>query len=237
MYEESKKELVRICHLLYDKNLVTAADGNVSVRVSKDHILLTPSGKGKGFVEEKDILVLDLEGNLVEGSGKPSREYPMHRAVYEERPEVGAVVHTHPVFATAFAMAGKTVPDCYLIETKVALKGIALAGFAAPGSLALAEQVRAVAAGNDAVLLQNHGALTVGNTLTRAMFTMEEVEFNANIMKLAMDLGRIEEIPADQMAKLMDLRVKMGFPGKHPGYKTEAERAAADPRSTLNTMK
>ena len=127
MYEESKKELVRICHLLYDKNLVTAADGNVSVRVSKGHILLTPSGKGKGFVEEKDILVLDLEGNLVEGSGKPSREYPMHRAVYEERPEVGAVVHTHPVFATAFAMAGKTVPDCYLIETKVALKGIALA--------------------------------------------------------------------------------------------------------------
>ena len=75
MYEESKKELVRICHLLYDKNLVTAADGNVSVRVSKDHILLTPSGKGKGFVEEKDILVLDLDGNLGEGSGMPSREY------------------------------------------------------------------------------------------------------------------------------------------------------------------
>ena len=90
---------------------------------------------------------------------------------------------------------------------------------------------------HDAFMLKNHGALTVGNTLTRAMFTMEEVEFNANIMKIAMELGRIEEIPADQMVKLMDLRVKMGFPGKHPGYKTEEARAKADPNSTLNTMK
>ena len=69
------------------------------------------------------------------------------------------------------------------------------------------------------------------------MFTMEEVEFNANIMKIAMELGKIEEIPADQMVKLMELRVKMGFPGKHPGYKTEADRAAADSKSTLNTMR
>ena len=197
MYEESKKELVRICHLLYDKNLVTAADGNVSVRVSKGHILLTPSGKGKGFVEEKDILVLDLEGNLVEGSGKPSREYPMHRAVYEERPEVGAVVHTHPVFATAFAMAGKTVPDCYLIETKVALKGIALAGYAAPGSLALAEQVRAVAAGNDAVLLQNHGALTVGKNLTDAFQKMEVLECVAKTIIMSRLVGNPVKIPEE----------------------------------------
>ena len=85
-------------------------------------------------------------------------------------------------------------------------------------------------------MLKNHGALTVGNTLNRAFFTMEEVEFNANIMKIAMELGRIEEIPADQMLKLIDLRVKMGLPGKHPGYKTAEERAK-DPASTLNNPK
>ena len=224
MYEESKKELVRICHLLYDKNLVTAADGNVSVRVSKDHILLTPSGKGKGFVEEKDILVLDLEGNLVEGSGKPSREYPMHRAVYEERPEVGAVVHTHPVFATAFAMAGKTVPDCYLIETKVALKGIALAGFAAPGSLALAEQVRAVAAGNDAVLLQNHGALTVGADVITAYYRMETLELFAKISLNARLLGGAQELSRENIDRLISMRQSYRVTGRHPGYKKYSEK-------------
>lgn len=197
MYEEQKRELVRICHLLYEKNLVTAADGNVSVRVSEEHILLTPSGKSKGFVEEGDILVLDLEGHLAEGAGKPSREYPMHRAVYEERPEAGAVVHTHPVFATAFAMAGKTVPDRYLIETKVALKGIALAGYAAPGSDALAEQVRKVAAGNDAILLQNHGALTVGHDLVDAFLKMEVLECVAKTIIMSRLVGDPVAIPEE----------------------------------------
>ena len=197
MYEEQKKELVRICHLKKKKNLVTAADGNVSARVSQEHILLTPSGKSKGFVEEADILVLDLEGHLVEGSGKPSREYPMHRAIYEERPEAGAVVHTHPVFATAFAMAGKTVPDCYLIETRVALKGIALAGYAAPGSLELAEQVRAVAAGNDAILLQNHGALTAGKNLADAFQKMEVLECVAKTIIMSRLVGDPVMIPEE----------------------------------------
>lgn len=197
MYEEQKRELVRICHLLYEKNLVAAADGNVSMRVSGEHILLTPSGKGKGFVEEGDILVLDLEGHLVEGKGKPSREYPMHRAVYEQRPEAGAVVHTHPVYATAFAMAGKTIPDCYLIETRVALNGIALAGYAAPGSIELAENVRALAADNDAILLQNHGALTSGKTLMDAFRKMEVLECVAKTIIMSRLVGEPIKIPED----------------------------------------
>ncbi len=86
---------------------------------------------------------------------------------------------------------------------------------------------------HDAFMLQNHGALTVGNTLTRAFFTMEEVEFNAKIMKYAMELGRIQEISEEKMYELMDLRARFGLPGKHPGYKTAEERAK-NPASTLN---
>lgn len=198
MYERQKEELVRICHLLYDKELVTASDGNISVRVSGEHILLTPSGKSKGFVEAGEILVLDLEGNVVEGSGRASKEYPMHRAVYEECPKAGAIVHTHPVFATAFAMAGKTVPDQYLVETKVMIKGIALAGYAAPGTLALAEKVREKAKGNDAVLLQNHGALTIGKNLTDAFQKMEVLESVAKTIIMSRVIGEPVAIPEEQ---------------------------------------
>lgn len=197
MYEPQKEELVRICHLLYEKDLVTAADGNVSVRVSEKHILLTPSGKSKGFVEVREILVLDPEGNVVEGTGKPSKEYPMHRAIYEKRPEIRAVVHTHPVFATAFAMAGKTVPDQYLVETKAMIRGIALAGYAAPGSLALAEKVREKAVGNDAVLLQNHGALTVGKDLAEAFQKMEILESVAKTIIMSRVIGEPVAVPEE----------------------------------------
>lgn len=197
MYEPQKEELVRICHLLYEKDLVTAADGNISVRVSGEHILLTPSGRSKGFVKAGEILVLDPEGNVVEGTGRPSKEYPMHRAIYEKRPEIRAVVHTHPVFATAFAMAGKTVPDQYLVETKAMIRGIALADYAAPGSLALAEKVREKAVGNDAVLLQNHGALTVGKDLTDAFQKMEILESVAKTMIMSRVIGEPVAIPEE----------------------------------------
>lgn len=197
MYEWEKEGLVKICHLLYDKELVTASDGNISVKVSGEHILLTPSGKSKGFVEADEILVLDMEGNVVEGSGRASKEYPMHCAIYEERPDAGAVVHTHPVFATAFAMAGRTVPDQYLVETKVMLKGIALAGYAAPGSLVLAEKVREKAVGNDAVLLQNHGALTIGKNLTDAFQKMEVLESVAKTIIMSRVLGEPVAIPEE----------------------------------------
>ena len=189
MYEAQRKELAKICHLLYDKNLVSASDGNISIKVSAEHILLTPSGKSKGFVEADEMLVLDLAGNVLEGHGRASKEYPMHRAIYEKRPEAGAIVHTHPVFATAFAMAGKTIPDQYLIETQVMLHGITLAGYAAPGSTALAEKVREKAEGNDAILLQNHGALTIGKNLTDAFEKMEVLESAAKTIIMSKVIG------------------------------------------------
>ncbi len=235
--DEIKQEICEVGHRLYDHGFVAANDGNISVKVGPNEFYCTPTGVSKGSLTPDMIIKIDAEGNRLEGKLKPSSEIKMHLRVYRERPDVNAVVHAHPPVATAFTVAGIPLDRYILPEAVLTIGDVPTCAYGTPSTMEIPDSLMPYIQEHDAFMLKNHGALTVGNTLTRAMFTMEEVEFNANIMKIAMDLGRIEEIPADQMVKLMELRVKMGFPGKHPGYKTEAERAAADPRSTLNTMK
>ncbi|MDO4292525.1 MAG: class II aldolase/adducin family protein [Eubacteriales bacterium] len=202
MYENERRELTDICRLLYDRNLVAASDGNVSLRVSPEHILLTPSGKNKGFLEPGQMLVVDFEGHVAEGEGKPSKEYPMHRAVYLGRSDAGAVVHTHPVFATAFAMAGKNIPDNYLIETRMMLKGVSLAPYAQPGTLALAESIVPFLTKGNAVLLQNHGAVTWGKNGMDAFNKMEVLETVAKTIIMSAKLGAPVPISEEELAKM-----------------------------------
>lgn len=202
MYEAQKKELAEICHLLYQRNLVTATDGNVSMRVAPDRILLTPSGKNKGFVTPEEVLVLDLSGNVTEGVGKASKEYPMHRAIYEGREDVDAVVHTHPVYATAFALAGKNIPEDHLIETRMMLKKVALAGYATPGTLEMAEIIAPYLAEYNAILLQNHGALTLGKTLMDAFNKMEVLESIAKTIIVSKAVGEPLLISEENLAKM-----------------------------------
>lgn len=202
MYEMEKKQLEEICHLLYQRNLVSASDGNVSVRVNDEHILLTPSGRNKGMVRAVEMIVCDLEGNVVEGKGKASKEYPMHRIIYQNRPDVRAVVHTHPVFSTAFALAGKTLPDDYLIEMRMMLGGVALTDYATPGTLEMADAVAPFLADYNAVLLKNHGAVTWGKSLEDAFDKMEVMESIAKTIIMSKVIGEPERISPENMAKM-----------------------------------
>lgn len=202
LYENERKALADICHLLYQQSLVSATDGNVSLRVSKNHILLTPSGKNKGFVQPGEMLVVDLEGNVAEGSGKASKEYPMHRLVYLKRLDVNAVVHTHPVHATAFALAGRNIPDNYLIETRMMLKKVALAGYATPGTLEMADAIAPFVADTNAILLQNHGALTLGKDLMDAFNKMEVLESIARTIILSKAVGEPVLISQENLEKM-----------------------------------
>lgn len=235
--EEIKQEICEVGHRLYDHGFVAANDGNISVKVGPNEYYCTPTGVSKGSLTPDMIIKIDGEGNKLEGKLNPSSEIKMHLRVFRERPDVNAVVHAHPPVATAFTVAGIPLDRYILPEAVLTIGDIPTCAYGTPSTMEIPDSLMPYIQEHDAFMLKNHGALTIGNTLTRAMFTMEEVEFNANIMKIAMELGKIEEIPADQMIKLMDLRVKMGFPGKHPGYKTAEERAKADPNSTLNTMK
>lgn len=189
MYEAEKKELVEICKLLYDRNLVVASDGNISVRIDDRHLLITPSGKNKGFLHPQEIIVIDMDGNVIEGKGKASREYPMHRTIYMGRKDVNAIVHTHPVYATAFAMTGQNIPDNYLIESRVSLGKVGLAAYAPAGSVELAENIKPFVKDCNAVLLMNHGAIAYGENLMSAYNKMEVLETVAKTIIVSRQIG------------------------------------------------
>lgn len=202
MYRNQKEELVSICHKLYERNLVTASDGNVSYRINEEHIILTPSGKSKGILKTEDILVVDFKGNVVEGTGRSSKEYPMHRAIYQTKEEIKAVVHTHPVYATAFALAGKNIPNNHLIEAKMMLKGCALAEYATPGTNEMVEAIKPYIDQVYVILLKNHGALTYGTSLEDAFCKMEVLESIAKTIIVSKILGEPELISEENLNKM-----------------------------------
>lgn len=231
--EQIKQEICEVGHRLYAHGFVAANDGNISVKFSENEFYCTPTGVSKGSLTPEMIIKIDAEGNKLEGSLNPSSEIKMHLRVFRERPDVNAVVHAHPPVATAFTVAGIPLDRYILPEAVLTIGDVPTCAYATPSTMEIPDSLMPYIQEHDAFMLKNHGALTVGNTLTRAFFTMEEVEFNAKIMKYAMELGRIQEISEEKMYELMDLRVKMGLPGKHPGYKTAEERAQ-NPASTLN---
>lgn len=202
MYSQEREQLAVICKLLYNRNLVTAGDGNISMRASPEHIVITPSRKNKGMLKPGDMFVADLDGKLMEGSGKVSSEYQMHQAIYRNRPDINAIVHTHPVYATAFALAGKNIPENYLIEARLLLGPTALAGYATPGTAEMVDAIFPYIGSVNAILLKNHGALTYGMDLTDACNRMEVLESIAKTIIMSKLLGEPQVISPESMKKL-----------------------------------
>ena len=231
--EQIKQEICEVGHRLYAHGFVAANDGNISVKLNDNEFYCTPTGVSKGSLTPEMIIKIDAEGNKLEGELNPSSEIKMHLRVFRERPDVNAVVHAHPPVATAFTVAGIPLDRYILPEAVLTIGDVPTCDYATPSTMEIPDSLMPYIQEHDAFMLKNHGALTVGNTLTRAFFTMEEVEFNAKIMKYAIELGRIQEISEEKMYELMDLRARFGLPGKHPGYKTAEERAK-NPASTLN---
>ncbi len=216
---EIKKEICEVGHKIYAEGFVAANDGNISVKVSDNEYYCTPTGVSKGALTPDMIIRIDANGNKVEGRLNPSSEIKMHLRVYRERPDVNAVVHAHPPVATAFTVAGIPLDKYILPEAVLTIGDVPTCEYGTPSTMEIPDSLMPYIQNHDAFLLKNHGALTVGNTLTKAFFTMEEVEFNAKICKYAMELGNVEEIPCEQLEKLMELRKKMRIPGRHPGCK------------------
>jgi L-fuculose-phosphate aldolase len=201
MYEKERERITKICSLLYNRSLVTASDGNISVRAG-DHIIITPSRKNKGMLNPEDMIVVTMEGDVVEGSSKASSEFPMHRAIYHNRPDVHGIVHTHPVYATAFALAGKTIPDNYLIEAKVILGPTMLAEYATPGTMEMVDAIAPHINSCNSILLKNHGAITYGTDLVDAYNKMDVLESIAKTIIMSKFLGDPSIISEENLAKL-----------------------------------
>ena len=225
---EIKKEICEVGQKLYMKNFVAANDGNISVKISDNEFYCTPTGVSKGSLTPDMIIKVDAEGKKIEGKLNPSSEIKMHMRVYKERPDVNAVVHAHPPIATAFTVADIDLDQYILPEAVLTIGEVPTCDYGTPSTMEIPDSLEPYIQDHDAFLLRNHGALTVGCDLTKAMFVMEEVEFNATICKHAMELGAVHEIPNDQLKKLMELRKKMNIPGRHPGLEIEEEKPACN---------
>ena len=201
-----RREIVRVCRRLYERGLIAGGEGNVSARRDSQTLLVTPSGASKVDVLEDDLVVVDLAGNPVAGSGRASSELGMHLRIYERRPDVGAVVHAHPPFATAFAVAGEDLMSPVLPEIVVLIGGVPLVPYATPGSPALAAAIEPFIELHDAFLMANHGATSFGSTLSLAHQRMESIEHAARTLFLARNLGRVTPLTDEQRDALVRLR-------------------------------
>ncbi len=203
--EASRREIVRVCRRLYDRGLIAGQDGNVSIRVGRDRILVTPAGMSKVDVRTQDIVELRLDGARVRGGLKgrePSSEVLVHLAIYAARPDVGAVVHAHPPAATGFAVAGKPLEYDALAESVYNVGQVPIVPYARPGTRELADRVALLLDGHDAVLLANHGAVTVGPSLLLAHQRMESLEHAARILLAARTAGRVKRLTAGDVQAL-----------------------------------
>ena len=183
-YQDEKKarcDIIEAGKRMYIRGLACASDGNISARTSDNTIIVTPSGVSKGFMTEDMLVKLDLDGNILEGTQKPTSEIKMHLAIYKRSPEICAVCHAHPPASSAFAAAGIALDKALLHETNVTLGIIPVAKYAPPGSKELANGVAELCCAYRGALLENHGPVAWGDSVMQALFLMESLENSATI--------------------------------------------------------
>ncbi len=219
MTEQQIKELMcDIGRRVWQKGMVAANDGNFSVKLNDNEFLCTPTGVSKGFMTPEYICKVDAQGNVLEANEgfRPSSEIKMHMRIYEKRPDVNAVVHAHPIYATAFAIAGQPLDQPIMPEAVIFLGEVPLAKYGTPSTNEVPDSIEEYLPYVNQVLLENHGALTWGSDLLSAYHKMESVEFYANLMYKAKMLGGAQVLNDEQVGKLIDLAKGMNLPGKHP---------------------
>lgn len=208
--EQLRRDIVEVGRRLYARGLIGGHEGNVSVRLDSS-LLITPAGVGKGFLTPDMIVRADLDGHPLDG-GRASTETLMHTAVYRRRADVHAVVHAHPPTATGFAVAGIALDRPLIAEAVVTLGAVPVIPYGQPSTEGLAESVGRGICDAHALLMANHGALAVGDTLERAWERMETLEQLARVTLVARLLGRDQLLPATDVARLEESRARSGYP-------------------------
>jgi L-fuculose-phosphate aldolase len=227
---QCREDLVRICHLIYEKGWVAMNDGNVSVRLEDDRIMCTPTAVSKGFINSEDLIVCDMEGLKIEGKRERTSEIAMHTTIYGLRPDVRSVVHAHPPVATGFATAGRSLDKALLPEVIIQLGSVPLASYGLPGTPALTDGMLPLIPDYDALLLENHGCTCYGSDVWQAFFRMEMVEHFARITLVAELLGGARPLPRDEVQKLFEARARYNVESNarmRPGMPLVAEDMAS----------
>lgn len=198
--------IVHFGKILYERGFIAATDGNISVRLDEDRILITPTCMCKGRMHPDDLVIVDRHGRKLEGERNVSSEVQMHLLVYNMRPDVQAIVHSHPPTATGFAAAGIALDQPLVSEVVLTLGEIPLAPYGCPGTQALSDALRPLVPDHDAILMANHGVVTYADDLNRAFMHMETVEHFAKITLVARTLGQQQTLDAEEVRKLNAIR-------------------------------
>ena len=220
-YDELKEQICDICHKMWQLGWVAANDGNISVKLEDGTFLATPTGISQSFITPDKLVHIDENGDVLDGTDgyRPSSEIKMHLRCYKEREDVGAVLHAHPPVATGYAVAHKPLDEYSMIETVIALGSVPVTPYGTPSTYEVRDAIAPYLGEHDALLLMNHGALTVGTDLLTAYYRMETLELFAKISLNAHLLGGAKEISRDNIETLIKMRASYHVTGKHPGYK------------------
>jgi L-fuculose-phosphate aldolase len=225
---ELRADIVEIGRRLWARGYVASNDGNISVRLGPDRLLMTPASVSKGFMTAEMMVVTDLDGGVVEAAPgrKPSSEALMHLVAYRSRPDIGAVVHAHPPTATGFAVAGLPLDRAVLAEVVTTLGSIPIAKYGTPSTRELADTVAPLLRAHDGVLLANHGAIALGKDLFSAYYKMETIEHFATISLVARQLGREHLLSREEVERLQGLRGMYGIAAPAPICPDPADEAS-----------
>jgi L-fuculose-phosphate aldolase len=209
-------EMVSIAKRIDERRLVAASDGNISVRIGGGHqrtgrILITPSGVALGSLRPQDIVMIDHQGRVLTGDLKKSSEFRLHLMVYEVRKDVQAVIHAHPPIANAFTFAGVSLDPCIIPEVVATLGRIPTTAYGTPATNEGAVVARDLIAEHDAIMLQRHGSVTVGESLVSAYHKLEKLEHTAQVLLAAHQLGGPKKLSQEEILKLARLREDLGI--------------------------
>jgi len=215
---EHRQQMVAVGEKMYQRGYVAATDGNISVLLDGERMLITPSGVCLGEMGPEDLVIVDRQGRPAgtaqgseDASQRPSSELPMHLEVYGQRPDVGAVIHAHPPLATAFTVAGISLAQCVIPEVVLTMGTIPTTQYATPSTEKGREAVRELIRTHDALILDRHGTLTVGPDLTGAYRKLEKVEHAAQVTLAARQLGNIRTLPPEEVRRLEAMRSQLGL--------------------------
>ncbi len=199
---EIRRNIIAFGKKAYEKGLVAATDGNISVRLFDDRLMITPSGAALGNLNPDNLLYLDIDGTILQGSKKPSSELPMHLMIYKQRPDVRAVFHTHPQVTTAFSVAGESLSVPVLPEMVIMFDTIPIAPYASPSSLESAKAIEPYIQNHDLIILDHHGVVAMGQSLNETFLKLEKLEHTAKTLLAAKQLGGITPLSPESVAKL-----------------------------------
>lgn len=205
--DQLRQDICEVGRRMYGRGFVTATDGNISARTPEGGILISPTGSCLGTMQPGDLVLIDFEGRVLAGEGRPSSEHWMHRTLYAQRPDVMAAIHAHPPITIAFTVAGINMSQHALPEMIIAFGRVPVTAYATPATEEGAEVIRDFITRFDALVLDRHGSLTVGKTLTEAFYKLERLEHAAQIMLAAHQLGGARDLSPDDLAKLAAIKL------------------------------